>query len=64
MAGFDENSLEHFLKITHGSRNNIVLVDGQDLIGIFEGRYTLPDALTEKIDAAEQEGVAWRPLGR
>lgn len=64
MAGFDDNSLDHFLHVTRGSRNNIVLVDGQDLIGIFEGRYTLPDALSEKIDAAEQEGVAWRPLGR
>jgi hypothetical protein len=39
-------------------------VDAQDLIAIFEGRITLPDELIAKIDAAEQEGRPWHPLGR
>ena len=42
-----------------GSRNDVILVDAQDMIAIFEGRVTLPDALIAKIDSAEQEG---RPL--
>jgi|1186.fasta_scaffold1013029_2 hypothetical protein len=29
-----------------------------------EGRVTLVDALIAKIDAAEQEGKVWYPLGR
>jgi hypothetical protein len=64
MAGYDENQLEHFLNMPRGSRNNVILVDAQDMIAIFEGRITLPDALIAKIDAAEQEGRPWHPLGR
>ena len=29
-----------------------------------DGRIALSDALSEKLDAAEQRGVAWDPLGR
>lgn len=64
MAGYDDNNLEHFLKMPRGGRNNIVLFDDRDLLTIFEGRVTLPDALIEKVDAAEQEGRPWHPLGR
>jgi hypothetical protein len=64
MAGYDDDQLTHFLQMPRGSRNNVVLVDAQDLIAIFEGRITLPDALIAKIDAAEQEGRPWHPLGR
>jgi hypothetical protein len=31
MAGFDENTLDHLFKVARGLRNNLVLVDGQDL---------------------------------
>jgi acetyl esterase/lipase len=64
MASFDDNQLEHFLQMPRGGRNNVILVDAQDLIAIFEGRITLPDALIAKIDAAEQEGRPWYPVRR
>ena len=64
MAGFNPGTLDHFFRTTRASRMNIILVDAQDLIAIFEGRVTLQDALTAKVDAAEQEGRAWFPLGR
>jgi hypothetical protein len=64
MAGFDDNALDHLFKVARGTRNNLVLVDSQDLITIFEGRMSLTDAITAKVDAAEQEGKSWLPLGR
>lgn len=64
MTGFDENTLSHLFNVARGSRNNLILADAQDLITIFEGRLALTDALTAKIDAAEQEGQCWHPLGR
>jgi hypothetical protein len=64
MAGYEDGTLEHLLYVAPNSRNNLVLVDGQDMIMIFEGRISVPDALIAKIDAAEQEGKAWYPLGR
>lgn len=64
MAGFDEGIIEHLFRVARGTRNNLVLVDGQDLITIFEGRIALTDALIKKIDTAEQEGRPWYPLGR
>ncbi|AEA29011.1 hypothetical protein Psed_6947 (plasmid) [Pseudonocardia dioxanivorans CB1190] len=64
MAGYDDNVLEHMVEVFRRSPNNLVLVDGQDLIMIFEGRLALVDALIAKIDAAEQEGKVWYPLGR
>ncbi|SES40004.1 hypothetical protein [Lentzea albida] len=64
MAGFDNNTLDHLANVARGSRNNLILVDAQDLITIFDGRMTLSDALIAKIDAAEQEGRCWLPLGR
>jgi hypothetical protein len=64
MAGYEDGTLEHLLNVARNSRNNLVLVDGQDMIMVFEGRISLPDALIAKIDAAEQEGKAWYPLGR
>jgi hypothetical protein len=64
MTGYDDNALDHLFKVARNSRNNLVLVDVHDLIAIFEGRITLLDALTEKVDAAEQTGEAWHPLGR
>lgn len=64
MAGFDEAIVSHLQHVARGSRNNIVLADQRDFIEIFEGRVTLPDALLAKINAAEQEGSCWHPLGR
>lgn len=62
MAGYDEHVLDHVIKTARGSRNNIVLFNGQDIALIFEGNIGLIDALIAKIDAAEQEGRMWRPL--
>jgi hypothetical protein len=39
-----------------------VLFDGRDVALLFEGSVGLVDALTAKIDAAEQEGRMWHPL--
>lgn len=64
MAGFDTNTLDHFFGVARGSRNNLILADVHDLIAIFDGRIALSDALIAKIDAAEQEGRCWLPLGR
>lgn len=64
MAGFDENTLDHLFNVARNSRNNLVLADAQDLITVFEGRMALTDALAAKIDAAEQEGRCWHPIGR
>jgi hypothetical protein len=62
MVGYDEQVLDHVIRTARGSRNNIVLFDGRDVAMLFEGSVGLVDALTAKIDAAEQEGRMWRPL--
>ncbi|MGQ0719900.1 MAG: hypothetical protein ACT4NP_21775 [Pseudonocardiales bacterium] len=62
MASFDENVLDHLFRVARGTRNNLILMDQKDLIIIFEGRLALKDALTAKIDAAEQQGEPWHPL--
>ena len=64
MAGFDDNVLDHLFRVARGSRNNLILMDQHDLVTIFEGRMTLKDALTAKVNAAEQQGEWWYPLGR
>ncbi|UGQ14287.1 hypothetical protein LO772_12250 [Yinghuangia sp. ASG 101] len=58
MAGYDPGILDHFVRNSRGSRNNIVMFTGQDVSQLFDGRIGLVDALTKKIDAAEQEGQA------
>lgn len=62
MAGFDHDVVDHFAGIARGSGNNLLLVDGQDLAMIVQGRVSLPDALDHKIRAASQEGRWWAPL--
>lgn len=62
MAGYDEPVLDHVIKTARGSRNNIILFNGRDVALLFDGSVGLIDALTAKIDAAEQEGQMWRPL--
>jgi hypothetical protein len=64
MAGYDPAVMDHFFKVTRNSRNNIVLMDRDDLLYILEGRMPLEDALTAKVNAAEQQGQWWYPLGR
>lgn len=64
MAGFDEKVLDHIFRISRGTKNNLILMDKKDLIAILDGILTLKDALTAKVDAAEQEGKIWHPLGR
>jgi Restriction endonuclease len=58
MAGFDEDVLEYFVHNSRGSRNNIIMITGADITQLFDGTFGLEDALTKKIDAAEQEGQA------
>lgn len=58
MAGFDNDVLDHFVRNSRGSRNNIIMFTGRDITQLFEGGFGLQDALTKKIDAAEQEGRA------
>jgi hypothetical protein len=62
MAGYDDDVLDHFIKTSRGSRNNVMLFNGRDVSLLFEGGMGLEDALTAKIDAAEQEGRMWHPL--
>jgi Restriction endonuclease len=62
MAGYDDGVLDHVMKTARGSRNNIILFDGRDISLLFEGSVGLHDALTAKIDAAEQEGRMWHRL--
>ena len=64
MASYVDNVLDHLFHVARGTRNNLILADKQDLITIFEGRITLKDALIAKVNAAEQEGQWWYPLGR
>ena len=62
MAGYDDDVLEHVIKTARGSRNNVILFSGRDVSLLFEDGFGLEDALTAKIDAAEQEGRMWHPL--
>ncbi len=58
MAGYDPDVLDHFVRNARGSRNNVIMFTGRDVSQLFEGRIGLLDALTKKVDAAEQEGRA------
>ncbi|WP_435241206.1 hypothetical protein [Streptomyces cucumeris] len=58
MAGYDAEILDNFVRNSRGSRNNVVMFTGSDVAQLFEGRIGLVDALTKKVDAAEQEGRA------
>ncbi len=62
MANYDEAVVAHVIRTTRGTRNNIILFDGRDISLLFEGCIGLVDALTAKIDAAEQEGRMRHPL--
>jgi hypothetical protein len=62
VAGFDPAAIEHFLTTVSGTRRNTILVSGQDLMVIFDGRMSLIDALEFKIGKASHEGVLWAPL--
>ncbi len=62
MPGYDDDALDHVVRTARGSRNNVILFDGRDIAILFEGAFGLEDALSAKIDAAEQEGRMWRPL--
>jgi Restriction endonuclease len=53
---------EVVLEFTRGVSANIVLVDGEDLTLILEGRISLTDALDLKIQKAAQEGIILFPL--
>jgi len=55
---------EVVLEFTRGVTSNIVLLDGQDLMLIFEGHVSLPDALDLKVQKAAQEGIILFPLAQ
>ena len=60
IAGFRSETVAEF---TRGISSNIILMDGQDMSLILEGRVSLVDALAMKIDKASQEGKIFVPLG-
>jgi hypothetical protein len=62
MAGFDQAVVDHVVRVARGTKNNIILFDGRDISLLFEGSLGLVDALTAKVDAAEQEGNMWHRL--
>lgn len=62
MAGFDDGPVERL--VTQTGQHNIILMDQLDLVAIIEGYMTLEDALTAKVEAAEQRGEWWYPLMR
>jgi len=47
-----------------GGLLNLVLMDGQDLALILEGRISLREALRTKLDRAAQQGILFYPLGQ
>ena len=59
MPGFRSETVMEF---TRGVSSNIVLMDGQELSLILEGRVSLVDALTMKIEKAAQEGMIYVSL--
>lgn len=62
MASFDEAVVGHFMGTARGTRQNLVLVNGEDLALVLQGAVGLTDALDYKVRAASQEGVWWAPL--
>ena len=43
---------------------NLILIDGQDLASILEGRISLIEALQLKLDKAAQQGTIFYPLAQ
>jgi len=62
IAGFNDDALDHFFRVARNSRNNMILMNKDDLVAILEGYVTLEDALLTKVQAAEQRGEWWCPL--
>lgn len=62
MAGFDVSAVDYFMGMARGARNNLLLIDGQDIALMAQGQLGLQDALDYKIQAASQEGRWWAPL--
>lgn len=59
MAPFRDQVISDF---TSGTRSNILLMDGYDLVLILEGRISLSEALDVKIEKAAQEGTVFFSL--
>lgn len=62
MAGFDEEVVSYFMNRAGGTRNNLILFDGQDLMAVLEQSIDFAEALDYKIAKAAQEGAWWAPL--
>jgi len=59
VAGFKEGTLD---EMRAAGRKNLLLMDGQDLALILEGRVSLRDGLKAKAEKAAQEGIMLFPL--
>jgi hypothetical protein len=55
-------SPEVLLEVTRSASSNIIVMDGEDLSLILEGRVSLVDAMELKIRKAAQEGITYFPL--
>jgi hypothetical protein len=51
-------------RLRQSGQANVILMDGQDLALILEGRVHLGDALRAKAEKASQEGIPFYPLIR
>lgn len=58
IPGFRQEVVAQF----NGRGPNLILMDGQDLIHILEGRIDLRDGLKKKIEKAAQEGIVFAAL--
>jgi len=59
VAGFNRETLD---EMRAGGRRNLLLMDGQDLVLVLEGRVNLRDGLKAKAEKAAQEGIMLYPL--
>lgn len=59
ISGFSEQVIAEFEK---GSERNVILMSGEDLVLILEGRFSLTDALELKTSRAAHEGSVFVPL--
>ena len=58
IPGFRQEVVAQF----NGRGPNLILLDGQDLIHVLEGRIDLRDGLKKKIEKAAQEGIVFVTL--
>ena len=62
MIGFDNDVVDYFMNAARGSRNNLILFDGRDIMAVLEDVADLRDALKYKVTMASQQAQWWAPL--